>query len=55
MPSSDGGILAAVSLERSFGHVRVLRGIDLEVRVMGEGGCGPGCACHAEGSASPAS
>ncbi|HTK43629.1 MAG TPA: heme ABC exporter ATP-binding protein CcmA [Gemmatimonadales bacterium] len=31
MPSSDGGILAAVGLERSFGHVRVLRGIDLEV------------------------
>lgn len=22
------------------------QGIDLEVRVMGEGGCGPGCACH---------
>jgi heme exporter protein A len=31
MPSSDGGLLAAVGIERSFGHVRVLRGIDLEV------------------------
>jgi len=31
MPSSDGGILAAVDLERSFGHLQVLRGIDLEV------------------------
>jgi heme exporter protein A len=46
MPSSDGGILAAVSLERSFGHVRVLRGIDLEVRrgdvlvVVGPNGAG---------------
>jgi len=46
MPSSDGGILAAVSLERSFGHIRVLRGIDLEVRrgdvlvVVGPNGAG---------------
>jgi heme ABC exporter ATP-binding subunit CcmA len=46
MPSSDGGILAAVGLERSFGHVRVLRGIDLEVRrgdvlvVVGPNGAG---------------
>jgi heme ABC exporter ATP-binding subunit CcmA len=46
MPSSDGGILAAVSLERSVGHVRVLRGIDLEVRrgdvlvVVGPNGAG---------------
>jgi hypothetical protein len=22
------------------------QGINLEVRVMGEGGCGPGCGCH---------
>jgi hypothetical protein len=30
-------------------HVReqiAFQGIDLEVRVMGEGGCGPGCGCH---------
>ena len=46
MLSSDGGILAAVSLERSFGHVRVLRGIDLDVRrgdvlvVVGPNGAG---------------
>jgi heme ABC exporter ATP-binding subunit CcmA len=31
MPSSDGSLLAAVGLERSFGHIRVLRGIDLQV------------------------
>src|SRR5262245_16842366 len=31
MPSSDGSLLAAVGLERSFGHIRVLRGIDLRV------------------------
>jgi heme ABC exporter ATP-binding subunit CcmA len=31
MPSFDGSLLAAVGLERSFGHIRVLRGIDLQV------------------------
>jgi heme ABC exporter ATP-binding subunit CcmA len=33
MPSSDGALLAAVGLERSFGPVRVLRGIDLRIGV----------------------
>ncbi len=30
-------------------HVReqiAFQGIDLQVRVMGAGGCGPGCGCH---------
>jgi heme ABC exporter ATP-binding subunit CcmA len=31
MLSSDGSLLAAVGLERSFGHIRVLRGIDLQI------------------------
>jgi ABC-type multidrug transport system ATPase subunit len=31
MPFSDGALLTAVGLERSFGHVRVLQGIALEV------------------------
>jgi heme ABC exporter ATP-binding subunit CcmA len=32
MPSSDGPILDAVGLERSFGALRVLRGVDVRVR-----------------------
>jgi heme ABC exporter ATP-binding subunit CcmA len=31
MPSSDGPLLAAKGLQRSFGSLRVLRGLDLEV------------------------
>lgn len=33
-------------------HVRdqiAFQGIDLQVRVMGAGGCGSSCACHSEG------
>ena len=39
----DSGVVQFLSMVReqiSF------QGINLEVRVMGEGGCGPGCACH---------
>jgi heme exporter protein A len=32
MPSSDGAILDAVGLERAFGPLRVLRGLDVRVR-----------------------
>jgi heme ABC exporter ATP-binding subunit CcmA len=32
MPSSDGAILDAVGLERAFGALRVLRGLDVRVR-----------------------
>jgi len=40
MPGSDVvGFLSMVREQTAF------QGIDLEVRVMGEGGCGPGCAC----------
>jgi heme exporter protein A len=46
MPSSDGPLLAAVGLERSFGPLRALRGVDLQVRpgdalvVVGPNGAG---------------
>lgn len=40
MPGSDVvGFLSMVREQIAF------QGIDLEVRVMGEGGCGEGCAC----------
>jgi hypothetical protein len=38
----EGAVLQFLS------HVReqiAFQGVDLEVRVMGEGGCGPGCGC----------
>jgi hypothetical protein len=41
MPDSDVvGFLSMVREQIAF------QGIDLEVRVMGDGGCGAGCACH---------
>jgi len=41
MPGSDVvGFLSAVREQIAF------QGINLEVRVMGEGGCGAGCGCH---------
>jgi len=41
MPGSDVvGFLGMVREQIAF------QGVDLEVRVMGEGGCGPGCACE---------
>ena len=39
-PSEVVGFLNAVREQISF------QDINLEVRVMGEGGCGPGCGCH---------
>jgi hypothetical protein len=42
MPGDDVvGFLSTVRDQIAF------QGINLEVRVMGEGGCGPGCGCHA--------
>lgn len=42
------------SMSVSFlSHVReqiAFQGIDLQVRVMGAGGCGPSCGCHPEGN-----
>src|SRR5882724_7496005 len=41
MPGNDVvGFLSMVREQIAF------QGINLEVRVMGEGGCGPGCGCH---------
>ena len=41
MPGNDVvGFLSMVRDQIAF------QGINLEVRVMGEGGCGAGCACH---------
>ncbi len=41
MPGNDAvGFLSMVRDQIAF------QGINLEVRVMGEGGCGAGCACH---------
>ena len=41
MPGNDVvGFLSMVREQIGF------QGINLEVRVMGEGGCGPGCGCH---------
>ena len=41
LPGSDVvGFLSAVREQIAF------QGINLEVRVMGEGGCGQGCGCH---------
>jgi hypothetical protein len=41
MPDNDVvGFLSMVREQIAF------QGINLEVRVMGEGGCGPGCGCH---------
>ncbi|HTC24364.1 MAG TPA: heme ABC exporter ATP-binding protein CcmA [Gemmatimonadales bacterium] len=46
MPSSDGTILHAVGLQRSFGSLRVLRGLDVQVRsgealvIVGANGAG---------------
>ena len=41
MPPNDVvGFLSMVRDQIAF------QGINLEVRVMGEGGCGPGCGCH---------
>ncbi|MEP6672218.1 MAG: DUF6572 domain-containing protein [Chthoniobacter sp.] len=41
MPGNDVvGFLGMVREQIAF------QGINLEVRVMGEGGCGPGCGCH---------
>jgi heme exporter protein A len=46
MPSSDGPILDAVGLQRSFGTLRVLRGLDVRVRagealvIVGPNGAG---------------
>lgn len=39
-PSEVVGFLSTVREQIGF------QGINLEVRVMGEGGCGPGCGCH---------
>lgn len=39
-PSEVVGFLSAVREQIAF------QDINLEVRVMGEGGCGPGCGCH---------
>jgi hypothetical protein len=45
MPDNDVvGFLSMVREQIAF------QGINLEVRVMGEGGCGPGCGCEAEKS-----
>ena len=39
----DAGVVQFLSMVREqIGF----QGINLEVRVMGEGGCGPGCGCH---------
>jgi hypothetical protein len=39
----DSGVVEFLSVVRDQ---IAFQGINLEVRVMGEGGCGPGCGCH---------
>lgn len=39
----DSGVVQFLSVVR---EQIAFQGINLEVRVMGEGGCGPGCGCH---------
>jgi len=39
----DSGVVNFLSVVR---EQIAFQGINLEVRVMGEGGCGPGCGCH---------
>jgi hypothetical protein len=39
----DSGVVEFLSMVR---EQIAFQGINLEVRVVGEGGCGPGCGCH---------
>ena len=39
----DSGVVQFLSMVR---EQIAFQDINLEVRVMGDGGCGPGCACH---------
>jgi hypothetical protein len=39
----DAGVVEFLSAVR---EQIAFQGINLEVRVLGEGGCGPGCGCH---------